>query len=1552
MPSGLIRRLKKEPQRRFLSGVPDKPLWPLVKSAVRVAPTLIWVIYMRRVNDFRGPAASLATLDRIPPASRLRQALPILALVLALLPGGAVPQAAGPTQRSAGFEVECIAIRNARVVVKPGVELDSATVVIRRGLIESVGKDIAAPADARVIDGKGSVVYAGFIDAARDDLWNRESGPQPQKRRSPESGRFAFAGMPEDNRRGITPEFQVASELTVSSSADSLRKLGFTTAHAIRAEPILGGEGCVVALSDAPPRESLLPAARFQSLDMSPPSRSGSRSGDSPSPDQPSRRTVSQEEGYSYPTVGLGVFAHLRQALLDAERYRKHQALYSKGIESVARPPKDEVLEAINDLLEGRSTALFRAESADRIDRALDFAAEFHIKPVLWGGHDAAERVERIRDAGTPVVFEIDFGDSPEEIEKKNKLKKPEDGKLADEFASPQRVRESRQADWNLRVSGPAKIAAAKVPFAFSTKNLKEGELFSNLRKAIKEGLSKDDALAGLTTNAAAILGLGDRAGTLEKGRWGNVVVLSKPLEQEGTKVRYVVADGYLFEYAKDDSRKDDAPAGDKVDDLPADASVLAGEWKVAIAAGEMTTTEGTLSLKSSGSRFEGEFTSPTGSGRVLGGSLAGDNVKFRVEIGAGSKQIELKFSGKRSGAKDEPKLEGTLESPFGAPAKWSAKKAPSTAVAKADSKKPDEKPAVKLALDDDSDKAGKTAPKADLPTETPADRRQRHVKPTGNLFLKSGTIITGMGDVLKNSSILVRAGKIAAIGKDLTPDEGMEVVDLAGLWVMPGMIDTHSHIMLRGNTSGINESSESITCEVRVGDVLQSDDPNEYRALAGGLTTVRLLHGSANSIGGQHAIVKLKVGETAKNHLMPDVPPGVKFALGENVKFRTGRFPNTRLGVEATIKRAFYEGLDYRREWMHYEEARKAAGDKAEDLLPPRRDLRLETLAAIVSGENFIHSHCYRADEILMLLRATEEVGVRVRSLQHVLEGYKIAPEIAAHGASCSTFSDWWAYKIEAYDAVPYNTTVLNKAGINTVIKSDDAELMRHMNLEAAKSLRYGNMPWQDAIRMVTVNPAKELGIFDRVGSIEVGKDADFAIFNGHPFNGFSRCELSIIEGNVIFQRAKQPSAMSATAAARVLAKPGMGLAKKDVRARTLELPAGKQGLYAITGATIHPVDGPAIEGGVVLIDGDRIAAVGNDVTVPENAGVIDAAGLHVYPGLIDAGTTLGLSEVAKVIETVDAAEIGRFQPDLRAGISVNAESELIPVNRAGGVTMALVQPVGGLVCGHSSLVQTGGWTAEKMVRNYYAGLRLNWPDDAKSVEDITSFFAEARLYDAARTRDEASAKSGEKSASPTPILMDPRYEAMRACLKKERPLLIEANTRKHMAQALNFADEQKVKVILTGASDAWKMADVLAERKVPCILGRTMRVPVDSFDPFDATYANAGRLHEAGVEFCFRSDQSTNSRNVAFEASIAISYGLPEEEALKGVTLSAAKILGLGEQTGSITKGKLADLIITDGNPLQQTTQIKGVFVAGTPYEPTSKQTRLFEKYMQRLE
>ncbi|MFG0335315.1 MAG: amidohydrolase family protein, partial [Maioricimonas sp. JB049] len=465
--------------------------------------------------------------------------------------------------------------------------------------------------------------------------------------------------------------------------------------------------------------------------------------------------------------------------------------------------------------------------------------------------------------------------------------------------------------------------------------------------------------------------------------------------------------------------------------------------------------------------------------------------------------------------------------------------------------------------------------------------------------------------------------------------------------------------------SGGVNEATQSIVCEVRIEDVIESDDVAEYRALAGGLTTARLLHGSANVIGGQDAVIKLKHGLTAREHLVPDRHRGVKFALGENVKYREDRYPNTRMGVEATLKRAFFEAIDYRRRWAEYDRRQKDAGNEGASIVPPRRDLRLETLAAIISDEMFIHCHCYRADEVLMLLRTAEQLGIRVWSLQHVLEGYKIAPEIAAHGASCSTFSDWWAYKVEAYDAIPHNAALLNEAGVNITVKSDNAELMRHMNLEAAKSLRYGNMPPEDALQLVTLNAARELGLEDRIGSIEVGKDGDLAIFNAHPFNAFSRCEMTIIEGEIWYERKGQPTAMSAAAVERSAVPPQWRPAADKKRRRTLEIPADVQGGYAIVGATVHPVDAPPIRRGTVVVRDGKIAAVGpaGDVEIPEDVTRIPARGFQVYPGLIDAGTTLGVIEIGRVRETRDFEELGVIQPDLRAGIAINVDSELIPV-------------------------------------------------------------------------------------------------------------------------------------------------------------------------------------------------------------------------------------------------------------------------------------------------
>jgi imidazolonepropionase-like amidohydrolase len=304
----------------------------------------------------------------------------------------------------------------------------------------------------------------------------------------------------------------------------------------------------------------------------------------------------------------------------------------------------------------------------------------------------------------------------------------------------------------------------------------------------------------------------------------------------------------------------------------------------------------------------------------------------------------------------------------------------------------------------------------------------------------------------------------------------------------------------------------------VGIEDVLDPDDVSIYRAAAGGVTTANVLHGSANPIGGKNAVIKMRYGADGGGLLMEGAPPGIKFALGENViRDRTPtRYPNTRMGQQDVIRRAFIDAQEYMAEWERYEQARA----RGETVIPPRKDQKLEALAEVVRGERLVHAHSYRGDEILQLIRTAEEFGIRIATFQHVLEGYKVADEIAAHGAGASTFSDWWAYKMEAYDAIPYNAALMTERGVTVSINSDSGEEMRHLNQEAAKAMRWGGLDEHQALALVTLNPARQLGIDDRVGSLEVGKDADLVIYNGHPLSVFSSVDQTMIDGKIYFDR------------------------------------------------------------------------------------------------------------------------------------------------------------------------------------------------------------------------------------------------------------------------------------------------------------------------------------------------------------------------------------------------------------------------------------------------
>jgi imidazolonepropionase-like amidohydrolase len=386
------------------------------------------------------------------------------------------------------------------------------------------------------------------------------------------------------------------------------------------------------------------------------------------------------------------------------------------------------------------------------------------------------------------------------------------------------------------------------------------------------------------------------------------------------------------------------------------------------------------------------------------------------------------------------------------------------------------------------------------------------------DVAIRNATVLTVANGTIENATVLVRNGRITAVGRDVAVPQGVRVIDGTGKYVMPGIIDAHSHMAIEG---GINEGSESVTPEVII--PVRNDDETIYRALAGGVTSALLLHGSANTLGGQGAVIKMRWGQPADSLYFDGAHRIVKFALGENVTRASSsapdslrRFPKSRMGVEQTLRWWFSRAQEYDREWTAY----RAQRDR--NAVPPRRDLRLEALSQIMSGEIKVHAHSYRGDEILMLMRVAEDFGFRINTFQHVLEGYKVADELAEHGAMASTFAESWGYKIEAQDAIPHNMAIMTDRGVVVSVNSDSGERVRRMYQEAAIGMKYGGMSETEALEMITLNPAKQLGVDELVGTIEVGKQADLAIFSAHPFAPETHVEMTLVDGRVYFDRSQ----------------------------------------------------------------------------------------------------------------------------------------------------------------------------------------------------------------------------------------------------------------------------------------------------------------------------------------------------------------------------------------------------------------------------------------------
>ena len=760
----------------------------------------------------------------------------------------------------------------------------------------------------------------------------------------------------------------------------------------------------------------------------------------------------------TYPAAMMGVVALMRQTILDAQWYRDAHAAYASN-PGQDRPEDNEALAALDDVIARSQAVLMNVADDHAFLRAARLAEEFGLRFLVKGSGQEYRMLEAIRAVGVPVILPVDF---------------PQSGDLsvsAPEDAIDVTLETLRH--WDLAPGNPGRLNRAGIPIALSSTGLeKTSDFHDRVREAIAHGLDYESALAALTTTPASMLGLSSQLGTLEPGKLANMTITDGPL------------------FAEDVNVQDVWVAGERHVVTPRPVVDPRGAWLVVLQGDSLSLA------------IDGSLKAPKGTIDVDGTDIKTDRMElddariaFNVENEALGEAGVWRFSGSIQG----DRIIGRGVRPDGENLAWSADRIRAREV----------EPPVMPTSDLEADVLPELYPPGAF------GRKSAPAQPE-HILVRNATVWT-LDDRgrLENADLLIRAGKIVEVGTALAAPEGTLEIDGTGKHVTPGIIDAHSHTAI---LEGINEGTQAVTAEVGIGDVVNSYDIALYRELAGGLTAANLLHGSANPIGGKNQVIKLRWGVDPEELKFTEARPGIKFALGENVKrsnwrMLSDRYPQTRMGVEQIIRDRFLAAREYQQAWDLY----TALADKS-GVVPPRRDLELETLQEILAGERLVHCHSYRQDEILMLIRIADEFGFTIGTFQHVLEGYKVGPEIAAHGAGASTFSDWWAFKVEAYDAIPYNGALMHEAGVLVTFNSDSNELARRLNTEAAKAVKYGGVDEVEALKFVTLNAAKQLAIDPYVGSLENGKDADFVIWNGHPLSTYTKCEQTWIDGRKYF--------------------------------------------------------------------------------------------------------------------------------------------------------------------------------------------------------------------------------------------------------------------------------------------------------------------------------------------------------------------------------------------------------------------------------------------------
>ncbi|MGB3075353.1 MAG: amidohydrolase family protein [Chitinophagales bacterium] len=719
-------------------------------------------------------------------------------------------------------------------------------------------------------------------------------------------------------------------------------------------------------------------------------------------------------------------------------------------------------LDALNKALQ--LPQVFEVGDVYSVLRADKIGDEFNIKYIIKGAGDEYERIDDVKATGDAFIVPLNF---PVALD------------VEDPYDAEQ-IPLAQLMHWEMAPANPAAMDKAGITFAITSASLKsKNDFWKNLRTAIDYGMSPVAALKALTYTPASLMGVLDQVGTLEKGKIANFIICSDSVFKEKNIIyqNWVKGEQYVVNsYDLKDSR------------------------------GTYNLTAGTLSNLNL--MVEGTATAPEASIKL------NDKEKLKAIITTKDDLVSISFRYPADSSKEmyrlsgywkDKNIAGSGQDPKGNWINWTANLT-AAYQEKADTSKKKEKPKAEGTVLYPFVGYGN----ASLPKQE-------------NFLFKNATVWTNESDgILQNTDVFISGGKIQKIGKNLPATDNVKVYDATGKYLTSGIIDEHSHIAA---AQGLNEGTQSVTSEVRVADIIYPNDINIYRQLSGGVTAAQVLHGSANSIGGQTQLIKLRWGYSPEAMKFQGWPGFIKFALGENVKqsnwgdFNTSRFPQTRMGVEQTMYDAFIRAKDYKASWAAYN---AIPAKQKSTAIAPRRDLELDALVEILDGKRFITCHSYVQSEINMLMHVGDSMGFKVNTFTHILEGYKVADKMKARNIYASNFSDWWAYKYEVYDAIPYNSAILTGVGVVTAVNSDDAEMARRLNQEAAKSIKYGGLSEEEAWKLCTLNPAKMLHVDDKVGSIKIGKDADVVLWNNDPLSIYASPEMTLVDGICFFSLEK----------------------------------------------------------------------------------------------------------------------------------------------------------------------------------------------------------------------------------------------------------------------------------------------------------------------------------------------------------------------------------------------------------------------------------------------